>query len=104
MDEQVTERALEFDTSRNGYRNRSFQTIIAGTIELKIPKLCCGTYWPKDVIKRWCRVDTALAAGIREMRMAGSPFAKLRSLLQSLTLRTWDAHQSRDCVQHSMTM
>jgi putative transposase len=39
------ERSSERVNSRNGYRDRLWDTR-AGTVELKIPKMRAGSYWP----------------------------------------------------------
>ncbi len=44
---------------RNGYRHRDFDTR-AGTLELKIPKLRSGTYFPEWVLECRRRAEAAL--------------------------------------------
>jgi len=46
---------------RNGYRTRGFDTR-AGTIDVKIPKLRQGTYFPEWLLERRRRVDAAAHA------------------------------------------
>jgi putative transposase len=46
--------------SRNGYRRREWDTR-AGTIELAIPKLRQGSYYPEWLLKRRRRAERALA-------------------------------------------
>lgn len=52
--------------SRNGHRERSPATCV-GTLTLRIPKLCSGSFFPEDVIERHRRVDRALVATVAEM-------------------------------------
>lgn len=40
--------------SRNGYRERGLSTA-AGDVTLKIPKLRRGSFFPEDLIERYCR-------------------------------------------------
>lgn len=52
--------------SRNGYRERGLATCV-GTLTLRIPKLCTGSFFPDDAIERYQRVDRALVAAVAEM-------------------------------------
>ena len=51
--------------SRNGYRARSLKTGL-GDVELDVPKLRRGTYYPESVLSRWSRVEASLAALVVE--------------------------------------
>ena len=55
--------------SRNGYRERAWDTR-AGSVELKIPKLHCGTYFPEFLEPRRT-VEEALTAVIQEAHVQG---------------------------------
>ncbi len=55
------ERSDGRENSRNGYRPRSLETAV-GDVELEIPKLRHGTYYPEGMLARWSRVDTSVAA------------------------------------------
>ncbi|KGI75507.1 hypothetical protein HMPREF9463_00537, partial [Collinsella sp. 4_8_47FAA] len=50
------ERSDGRENSRNGYRPRSLKTAV-GDVELEIPKLRHGTYYPEGMLARWSRVD-----------------------------------------------
>lgn len=58
MDAQA-EDACADGNQRNGYRERSLVTSV-GTINLRIPKLRRGTYFPDDLLVRYSRVDRAV--------------------------------------------
>ena len=51
--------------SRNGYLQRSLKAP-AGDLELDVPKLRRGTYYPESVLSRWSRVEASLAALVVE--------------------------------------
>src|SRR5690349_15342790 len=53
------ERSEERTTKRNGYRVREWDTR-AGTIELAIPKLRSGSYFPDWLLSRQRRAEAAL--------------------------------------------
>lgn len=65
MDAQA-EDACADGNQRNGYRERTLVTSV-GTINLRIPKLRRGSYFPEDLLVRYSRVDRAVIAAISEM-------------------------------------
>ena len=54
---------------RNGYRHREFDTR-AGTLDVAIPKLRSGTYFPDWLLERRRRAEAALTSGCRGRRSA----------------------------------
>jgi len=46
---------------RNGYRHRDFDTR-AGTLDIAIPKLCQGSYFPEWLLERRKRAERALTS------------------------------------------
>ena len=56
--------------SRNGYRGRSLSTSL-GDLELRVPKLREGTYFPEGILERYTRVEASMVALVREMYVAG---------------------------------
>ena len=55
------ERSSERTNSRNGYRPREFDTR-AGTLEVAIPKLRSGSYFPDWLLERRRRAEAALTS------------------------------------------
>lgn len=68
IDIQV-EDACADGNQRSGYRERSLMTSV-GVINLRIPKLKHGSYFPEDLFVRYSRVDRAIVA-ISEMVTSG---------------------------------
>ena len=70
MDAQA-EDACADGNQRNGYRERALATAV-GTINLRIPKLRRGTYFPEDLLVRYSRADRAVVAAVSEMVTCGN--------------------------------
>ena len=64
-------RSPERVNSRNGYRERSLSTSL-GDLELRVPKLREGTYFPEGILERYTRVEASMVALVREMYVAVS--------------------------------
>ena len=72
-------------THRNGYRAREWQTR-AGTLELQIPKLRRGSYFPSFLEPRR-RSEQALLAVIQQCYVCGVSTRRVDQLVESLGLR-----------------
>ena len=82
---------------RNGYRVRKLVTSV-GTINLRIPKLHAGSYFPEDLIERYLRVDRAVIAAVSEMLTNGVSTRKVKRAAQSMGIDRMSASQvSRMC-------
>lgn len=77
------ERSPGRTNSRNGYRPRTLKTTV-GDIELEIPRLRRGSYYPESVLTRWSRVDGALAALVVEAYANGVSTRDMALLAESL--------------------
>lgn len=77
------ERSDGRENSRNGYRPRSLKTAV-GDVELEIPKLRHGTYYPEGMLARWSRVDTSVAAIVQEMYVCGVSTRKVERVASRL--------------------
>src|SRR5438477_2452079 len=89
------ERSEERLTHRNGYRPRRWDTR-AGEIELAIPKLRRGSYFPSFLEPRR-RSEQALVAVVQEAYVAGVSTRKVDQLVESLGLRISKSEVSRIC-------
>lgn len=76
------ERTNERTTQRNGYRARPWDTRL-GTLELAIPKLRTGSYFPSWLEPRR-RAEQALVAVVAEAYVQGVSTRKVEALVQSL--------------------
>jgi transposase-like protein len=76
------ERSNERTAHRNGYRTRPWDTRL-GTLELAIPKLRTGSYFPSWLEPRR-RAEQALVAVITEAYVQGVSTRKVEALVQSL--------------------
>jgi putative transposase len=89
---ELGERSLERITHRNGYRPRPWDTRV-GQIELAIPKLRQGSYFPSFLEPRR-RAEQALVAVVQEAYVNGVSTRKVDRLVQQLGI----AGMSKDQV------
>ena len=68
---------------RNGYRHREFDTR-AGTLEVAIPKLREGSYFPDWLLERRRRAESALVTVVATCYLLGCPRGGWRSLVDDL--------------------
>ncbi len=69
--------------SRNGYRARAWDTR-AGTVELAIPKLRAGSYFPEWLLERRSRAEQALISVVATCYLLGVSTRRVERLAQSL--------------------
>jgi transposase-like protein len=77
------ERSPERVNTRNGYRRRDFDTR-AGTIEVAIPKLRSGSYFPDWLLERRKRAEAALATVVATSYLLGVSTRRMEKLVESL--------------------
>jgi transposase-like protein len=82
-------------THRNGYRGRRWDTR-AGELELQIPKLRRGSYFPTFLEPRR-RSEQALVSVVQEAYVAGVSTRKVDQVVESLGLRISKSEVSRVC-------
>ena len=68
---------------RNGYRHRDFDTR-AGTIDVAIPKLREGSYFPEWLLERRKRAERALTSVVATCYLLGVSTRRMDKLVQSL--------------------
>src|SRR6266571_1868949 len=84
------ERSTDRSAYRNGYRTRTWDTRV-GTIELKIPKVTAGTYFP-SLLEPRRRAEKALHAVVCEAYVKGISTRKVDDLVRALGM---------DCISKS---
>lgn len=78
------ERTEERKTQRNGYRKREWNTRL-GTLDLKIPKLRQGSFFP-SILEPRRRAEQALAAVVQEAYVNGVSTRKVDDVVRALGL------------------
>lgn len=68
---------------RNGYRHRDFDTR-SGTIDVKIPKLRQGTYFPEWLLERRRRAEAALTTVVATSYLLGVSTRRMDDLVKTL--------------------
>jgi putative transposase len=91
------ERSEDRATWRNGYRTRRWDTR-AGELELRIPKLRRGSYFPSFLEPRR-RSERALLAVVQQAYVCGVSTRRVDQLVESLGLRISRSEVSRICAQ-----
>ncbi len=69
--------------SRNGYRHRELDTRV-GTIDVAVPKLRAGTYFPEWLLERRKRAEAALTSVVATCYLLGVSTRRMDKLVQSL--------------------
>jgi putative transposase len=77
------ERSEERTNRRNGYRSRTFDTR-AGTIELDIPKLRTGSYFPDWLLEPRRRAERALVAVVAQCYLEGVSTRRVEDVARAL--------------------
>lgn len=84
--------------SRNGYRERKLETT-AGTLDLRVPKLRSGSFFPTGLFERYSRVERALAAAVAEMYVTGTSTRKVEKVAARFGVESLSKDQvSRLCA------
>jgi transposase-like protein len=77
------ERSQERTNTRNGYRRREWDTR-AGTIDLAIPKLRQGSYFPGWLLERRRRAEAALVTVVATSYLLGVSTRRMEKLVETL--------------------
>ena len=77
---------------RNGYRHRDLDTR-AGTVDVAIPKLRSGTYFPDWLLERRKRAESALVTVVADAYLAGVSTRRMDKLVKTLGINTLSKSQ-----------
>ena len=72
---------------RNGYRHRDLDTRV-GTIDVQIPKLRSGTYFPEWLMERRKRAEAALITVVADCYLAGVSTRRMDKLVKTLGIHS----------------
>jgi transposase-like protein len=81
------ERSVERTNQRNGYRERRWDTR-AGTIDLKLPKLREGSYFPDWLLDRRRRAEKALVSVVADLYLAGVSTRRVEKAIGQLGIES----------------
>jgi len=77
------QRSADRQAQRNGYRHREMDTRV-GTIDVAIPKLREGTYFPEWLLERRKRAERALTTVVADCYLAGVSTRRMDKLVKTL--------------------
>nr|GLK35414.1 hypothetical protein GCM10017611_22660 [Rhodococcus wratislaviensis] len=86
------ERSENRTNSRNGYRHRDFDTR-AGTLDIAIPKLRQGSYFPDWLLQRRKRAERALTSVVATCYLLGVSTRRMEKLVDSLGITSLSKSQ-----------
>ena len=77
---------------RNGYRHRDLDTRV-GTIDVAVPKLRTGTYFPDWLLERRKRAESALITVVADCYLAGVSTRRMDKLVKTLGINSLSKSQ-----------
>ena len=78
--------------SRNGYRSRELDTRV-GTIDVQVPKLRQGTYFPEWLLERRKRSESAMITVVADAYLAGVSTRRMDKLVKTLGIHSLSKSQ-----------
>ncbi len=93
------QRSDDLVNSRNGYRAREWDTR-AGTIDLAIPKLRSGSYFPDWLLTHRRRAEQALVSVVATSYLLGVSTRRVEKLVEQLGIRQLSKSQVSEMAAH----
>ncbi|WP_433833013.1 IS256 family transposase [Actinoplanes sp. CA-015351] len=93
------ERSDERTNSRNGYRQREWDTR-AGTVELAIPKLRTGSYFPDWLLEHRRRAEQALVSVVATSYLLGVSTRRVEKLVEQLGVKSLSKSQVSEMARY----
>ncbi|PRX02283.1 transposase-like protein [Actinoplanes italicus] len=93
------ERTPERANSRNGYRHREWDTR-AGTVDLAIPKLRSGSYFPDWLLQHRRRAEQALVSVVATSYLLGVSTRRMEKLVEQLGVKQLSKSQVSEMARH----
>jgi transposase-like protein len=93
------QRSEERTNSRNGYRAREWDTR-AGTVELAVPKLRQGSYFPDWLLQHRRRAEQALVSVVATSYLLGVSTRRVEKLVEQLGVAQLSKSQVSEMAQH----
>ncbi|MDQ2849257.1 MAG: IS256 family transposase [Actinomycetota bacterium] len=84
--------SLDRTAQRNGYRHRPLGTR-AGTIDVAVPKLRTGSYFPQWLLERRKRAESALITVVADCYLAGVSTRRMDKLVKTLGINSLSKSQ-----------
>jgi putative transposase len=93
------ERSPQRSNRRNGYRARDWDTP-AGTVELAVPKLRHGTYFPEWLLTHRRRAEQALVTVVATAYLLGVSTRRVEKLAEQLGIKSLSRSQVSEMATH----
>lgn len=90
MSDDADQYCEEHNTYRNGYRQRGLKTA-SGMLNINVPKVREGTYFPEHILIRYNRCDQALRLAIQEIVVHGVSTRKINKIASKLGIEQMSA-------------
>ena len=92
-------RTADRTNRRNGYRHRPLDTRV-GTVDVAVPKLRSGSYFPEWLLERRKRAESALITVVADCYLAGVSTRRMDKLVKTLGIDSLSKSQVSRMAEH----